>query len=161
MKHSLSIFPILFLCALCAALPSRAQSLDAFKRQLARPAADSLGVGDARVVVCEYGEAARTVAQASLRSQKPRFRGYRVCIYMDNGQDGRDARAGALEAQKLFEETYPGIPVYPVYENPYFKVRVGNCLTSEEAIVLIGKIAATFPKAFPTHEELTLTDLLD
>lgn len=36
--------------------------------------------------------------------------------------------------------------VYPVYENPYFKVAVGNCLTAEEAIILKGKIAIDFPQ---------------
>ena len=51
--------------------------------------------------------------------------------------------------------------VYPVYENPYFKVVVGNCLTAEEAIILKGKIASTFPKAFVKSEEFSMADLLN
>ena len=35
------------------------------------------------------------------------------------------------------------------YENPYFRVTVGNCLTLEEAIILKGRVSGTFPKAFP------------
>lgn len=52
--------------------------------------------------------------------QRLRLRGYRV-IFFDNGQD---AAPGTLCAEALFKETYPGIMVYPVYENPYFKVAV-------------------------------------
>ena len=74
---------------------------------------------------------------------------------------GQDARAGAFAAEALFKETYPGIMVYPVYENPYFKVVVGNCLTAEEAIILKGKIASTFPKAFVKSEEFSMADLLN
>ena len=86
-----------------------------------------------------------------------RLRGYRVCIFFDNGQD---ARAGAEAARKLFEETYPSTQAYMVYDTPYFKVTVGDCLTAEEAIVLKGKVSATFPKAFVKNEEVSLADLL-
>ncbi len=73
------------------------------------------------------------------------YKGHRVCIFFDNGPD---ARNGAIEAKKLFEETFPGIKVYMVYESPWFSVSVGNCLTTEEAIILKGRVSATFPKAF-------------
>ena len=95
-----------------------------------------------------------------LRGRAPclRFPGYRVCIFFDNGQD---ARAGAIAAKKLFEENYPGIKVYMVYENPYFKVAVGDCLTTEEAIILKGRVSSAFPKAFVKNETLSIADLLN
>ena len=65
-----------------------------------------------------------------------------------------------MEARKIFTENFPDIPLYMVYENPYFRVTVGNCLTIEEAIILKGRLATLFPKAFPKSEELTLSDLL-
>ena len=40
-------------------------------------------------------------------------------------------------------------------------VVVGNCLTAEEAIILKGKIASTFPKAFVKSEEFSMADLLN
>ena len=148
------------ICLLCcaAALPAAAQSLGAFKRQLAEPAASSSLFGRARVIASEYGETAGKVADAARAEQRQRFAGYRVCIFFDNGQD---ARAGAEAAKTLCEETNPGIKVYMVYESPWFSVSVGNCLTAEEAIILKGKVAATFPKAFPKNETLSLTDLLE
>ena len=134
-----------------------AQSLDAFKERLAAPATSGLQWREARVTVTEHGDAARAVAQASRAGQRLRLRGYRVCIFFDNGQD---ARAGAEAAKRLFAETYPSTQAYMVYDTPYFKVTVGDCLTAEEAIVLKGRVSATFPKAFVKNEEVSLADLL-
>ena len=112
----------------------------------------------ARVEVSEMGTAADAVRELSNRNNaNARVRGYRVCIFFDNGQD---ARAGAMAAKELFQQNFPDIKLYMVYENPYFRVTVGNCLTIEEAVILKGKLASLFPKAFPKSEELALSDLL-
>lgn len=133
-----------------------AQTLEAFKRQLATPLTSRTGI-ETRVSVVESADVASMLAQVATQQPRVRFRGYRVCIFFDNGQD---ARAGAVAARDLFEETYAGIPVYMVYENPYFKVSVGNCLTAEEAVILKGRVSGTFPRAFLKNEELTVTELL-
>ncbi len=151
MKRLILLYALLLSCGgLC---PLAAQSLDTFRQQLAQPDESS----EARVVVTEYGDAADAVARASKANTRLHLRGYRVCIFFDNGQD---ARAGAVEAKELFEEHYPGVRVYMVYENPYFKVTAGDCLTTEEAIILKGRISEHFPKAFLKSEELSITDLL-
>lgn len=155
--RTLLLHTVFCLLLTAAALPLEAQSLDAFKQRLAEPLAGEWMTGDARVVVSEYGDAAQAVERAVRSGSRLRFRGYRVCIFFDNGQD---ARAGAVAAKTLFEENYPGVRVYMVYENPYFKVTVGNCLTAEEAIILKGKVSATFPKAFLKNEDLSVADLL-
>ena len=113
--------------------------------------------GTARVSVREAGEAAGAGRELSRNETQLRFRGYRVCIFFDNGQD---ARAKAVEAKTLFEESFPGIRVYMVYENPYFKVTAGDCLTSEEAIILKGRVQGVFPKAYVKNEELSVADLV-
>lgn len=156
MRRLTTFIAVIFAAAAIA--PLRAQSLDAFKERLAAPVVSDAAFGTARVTVTEYGDAEKAVDDASRGGQRLRLRGYRVCIFFDNGQD---ARAGAFAAEALFKETYPGIMVYPVYENPYFKVVVGNCLTAEEAIILKGKIASTFPKAFVKSEEFSMADLLN
>lgn len=156
MRRLLILISLFVLCA-AAALPLCAQSLDAFKQRLAEPLAGGWMSGNSRVLVSEYGDAAQAVERAVKSGARLRFRGYRVCIFFDNGQD---ARAGAVAAKTLFEENYPGIRVYMVYENPYFKVTVGNCLTAEEAIILKGKVSGTFPKAFLKNEDLSAADLL-
>ena len=105
-----------------AVFGAAAQSLDAFKRQLAEPAA-APGL-----------------------------------LFSDNGPE---AREGAFAARKLFEETFPGVKVCMGYDIPYFKVSVGNCLTTEEAIILKERVSATFPKAFVKNETLSIADLLN
>lgn len=137
---------------------AEAQSLTAFKSQLAQETVSEAAPAGARVEVTEIGSVAEVVRELSNRNNaNARVRGYRVCIFFDNGQD---ARAGAMEAKELFETNFPGIKLYMVYENPYFRVTVGNCLTIEEAVILKGKLASLFPKAFPKSEELALSDLL-
>lgn len=138
---------------------AEAQSLGAFKQQLARETVTAEAPQGARVEVTEIGSAADVVETLSNHNSAPaRVRGYRVCIFFDNGQD---ARAGAMEAKTLFQEHFPDVKLYMVYENPYFRVTVGNCLTIEEAIILKGRLATYFPKAFPKSEELALSDLLE
>ena len=141
--------------AVCAAGSVRAQSLEAFKQRLAQPLWTETAQG-AQVVVTEYDDAAHIVADAARTvHHRPTIKGYRVCIFADNGQD---ARARADAALALFRESYPGIRGYKVYDAPYFRVTVGDCLTAEEAIILKGRVAGLFPKAFPKSEELTLRD---
>lgn len=147
-----------FLFALAAAVgacPAAAQSLDAFKQRLARTRIVGESEMPASVTVTEYGDAAEAIAEAVRGVRRPALKAYRVCIYADNGPD---ARSGAAAAKSLFEETFPGTPVYMFYENPYFRVTVGNCLTLEEAIILKGRVSGTFPKAFPKSEQLSLGD---
>ncbi len=135
----------------------RSQQVEQFRAALGREIVSENAPSGARVQVVERGDAAEVVAAAATNAPA-RLRGYRVCIFFDNGQD---ARAGAMEAKSRFEEEFPDIDLYMVYENPYFRVTVGNCLTIEEAIILKGKLAASFPKAFPKAEELQLSDLFD
>lgn len=141
------------LAAMFCAESAAAQSLEAFKQRLTRTSGEP--EASARVTVTEYDDAAQAVAEAVRSVRRPALKAYRVCIFADNGQD---ARAGAAAAKSLFEETFPGTPVYMFYENPYFRVTVGNCLTVEEAIILKGQVSGTFPKAFPKSEQLSLRD---
>lgn len=146
---------VYLLIALTLLLPlaAGAQSLEQFKRQLAQPAP----AGGARVTVTEHGKAAEAVARASRRNQRKSVHGYRVCIFFDNSPN---ARAEATRTKTDFEERFPGISVYLTYDNPYWRVTVGDCLSSEEAIILRGRVAGAFPKAFLKNEELALADLL-
>ena len=48
-----------------------------------------------------------------------------------------------------------------VYENPYFKVSAGRCVTAEEAIMLLERVRVKFPKAFLMRETMRATDLLE
>lgn len=142
---------------LLAASVAGAQSLDAFKERLSEPAVSEETGRSSAVTVTEHGDAAAAVARAAGQNGRIRFKGYRVCIFFDNSQS---ARARAVEARDLFESSFPDTKVYMVYENPYFKVSAGDCVTAEEAIILLGQVRSVFPKAFTVREDLTVADIV-
>lgn len=136
----------------------RAQSLEAFKERLAVPVPSRTAFGTAAVKVAEYGDAAEALRAAAREHARQRFKGYRVCVFLDNRPE---ARAQAQAAEKLFREQFPEIPVHLFYEKLYFKVTAGNCVTAEEAILLLERVRELFPKAFIKSEDLTVADLLE
>jgi hypothetical protein len=81
-------------------MPAKAQSIDAFKERLAVsvPSQTTFG-GETKVTVTEYGDAATAVKEWSKTTSRLRVRGYRVCIFFDNGPENR---AGAAAARDLF-----------------------------------------------------------
>ena len=136
--------------------PVVAQSLAAFRERLAQTETSG-EQAEARVEVCEWGDAAAAVQEATREAGRFRFQGYRVGIFFDNGEH---ARAKAVAARAAFEEAFPDVRVYMVYENPYFKVSAGDCVTSEEAIVLLGRIKTRFPGAYLMREQMNVADLV-
>jgi len=139
-----TIFSILLL-SLAAATAAEAQSLEAFKQRLVEP--DS----GARVEIHEAPDAAAAFSAASRSAAEKRHSGWRINLYTSNGQN---ARFEAEEVKKSFEESFPGVSVDMVYDIPYFKVSAGRCVTSEEAIMLLERVRAKFPKAFLMRETL-------
>jgi hypothetical protein len=68
--------------------------------------------------------------------------GYRIRIFSESG-------VGAKEDQQRikarFLTLYPGIDAYYRYEEPFFKVYVGDCRTRSDALKLLEKIEKDFP----------------
>ncbi len=135
----------------------QAQTVATYKEHLEQQIVSESAPEGANVVVNEHGNVTTVVSAAEARKGTIRLNGYRVCIFFDNSPN---ARAEAVAARALFQEHFANIPIYMEYENPYFRVTVGNCATIEEAIILKGQVAAYFPKAFPKSQEMTLNDLM-
>ena len=138
---------ILILTLLMIAVGVSAQSLGQFRQSLAQ------SHNGATIVVNEQGDAASAVASATAQTQRSNVRGYRIGIFYDNSQD---ARVRAAEAEQMFRASFPSIPVYKDYRNPYFIVTVGNCLTQEEATILWGRVKSLFPKAHITRTDIPI-----
>jgi hypothetical protein len=73
------------------------------------------------------------------------FAGYRVQIYMDSGNQ---ARLKTQRSRAAFEEEYPGVSAYIVYEEPNFKLRVGDFRTRLDARRFLEKIKNSYPGAY-------------
>jgi hypothetical protein len=77
--------------------------------------------------------------------------GYRVRIFFDNSQT---ARVKSNEMLEEFRLQYPQVPVYLNYENPYFKVTVGDFRTKSDAAKFLNEIKHIYPSGFLVKEEI-------
>lgn len=111
-------------------------------------------VTGARINVDYSGDAAEALTALGGKRALQKVNGYRVRIFYDNSQYARDK---AFATRARFSELFPEVPVHMVYENPYFKVTAGNCLTNEEAVVLWGRVKSSFNTAFVVVEEIPLS----
>jgi hypothetical protein len=104
--------------------------------------------------VIERGDSKVIVGQ-NLKVAPKNIKGYRVVIFMKNSQT---ARGEAITTQKDFSSQFPDVVAYLSYENPYFKVSVGNCTTREEAVELLGRLHDLYPKAFIVHSNINVRE---
>lgn len=141
----------IFIVALCLGLSVSAQSVEQVKRELIRSSEQQ---GSVLVIEGEGVHEAVKAVEAQRRSRE--VSGFRIVIFSDNGQYAGDNADAVL---KEFRSLYPRINAYLVYESPYFKVSVGDCLSMEEAQILMAKILGNYPKAFPRRESIALEAL--
>ena len=102
-------------------------------------------------------------AAEGLRSEVP---GFRVQIF---SSIERNAATEAQENVQIWwrkqhdegtvpEEIFPeGLPVYNVYSQPYYRIRVGNFLSREEAQILHSVLARHFTDAFIVPDTIVIT----
>lgn len=77
-----------------------------------------------------------------------KLEGYRVQIYSGNKkQPARDAR---LRFTRIYRKT----KAYEMYEQPYFKVRVGDFKTKMEALKFKNDLTKHFPNCFIVKDEI-------
>lgn len=146
------IFIVVALVVAMASIESvEAQSLSKMRNSLAERAVDGSFV---RITEDEATSSAISLIEAN--NKMINVSGYRVVIYFDNGQYANDKAAQVLSG---FRSRYPHINAYLVYESPYFKVSVGDCLTMEEAVILMNTFVHDYPKAFPKRENIKLSQL--
>lgn len=139
----------LFVVFLTLSIAASAQKTLTFSERLATPDPST----GAAINVSQYGDAADLIRNLESRRTAQKINGYRVRIFFDNSQYARDK---GLATRARFNELFPNTWSNMVYENPYFKVTVGNCLTNEEAVILWGRVRSSFNTAFVVREEIPL-----
>ena len=75
--------------------------------------------------------------------------GYRVQIFMEIGND---AVSHAEAVKGAFTAAYPELPVYLTYEQPYYRLRVGDFRNRVEAEKYVRLIKPQFNLAFVTAD---------
>ncbi|HXP52904.1 MAG TPA: SPOR domain-containing protein [Bacteroidia bacterium] len=74
--------------------------------------------------------------------------GFRIQVHF--GSD----RNGANSAKTDFMLKYPGYSTYLTYQQPYFKVCVGDFRTKLEAVDVLSKVKKDYPGAFVVRDKI-------
>lgn len=64
-----------------------------------------------------------------------------------------------MEAKAEFVEKYPEVPCYVTFQQPYYKVRIGDLRTKMEAEKLLKRIEAEYPNAFVVTDQINFPEL--
>jgi len=86
----------------------------------------------------------------------PGIEGWRIEIFFEAGNHSKKQ---AMEAKAEFVEKYPDVPCYVMFQQPYYKVRVGDLRTKMEAEKLLKKIEANYPNAFVVNDDINFPKL--
>lgn len=78
--------------------------------------------------------------------------GYRLRIYFDNSKDAREISARIVDT---FAVRHPDIPVFRIYDNPYFKVTVGEFRSKSDAMRFMEAIRPEYPAVFLVKESFS------
>jgi len=88
----------------------------------------------------------------AISQAKGTMHGYRVQIYFG------PQRNSANEVKDDFSKLYADIPAYLSYQQPNFKIRVGNFTTRLEALKFLKEIQPYFSTAFIVEDEVMLPE---
>ena len=79
--------------------------------------------------------------------------GFRVQIFMELGNDAL-RRADSVKTR--FTEKYPEVPIYLVFGQPYYRLRIGDFRTRLEAENMYQQVKKEYKNAFVTADRIEL-----
>ena len=79
--------------------------------------------------------------------------GFRVQIFMELGND---ALRHADSVKTRFSEQYPEVPIYLVFGQPYYRLRIGDFRTRLEAENMYQQVKKEYKNAFVTADRIEL-----
>jgi hypothetical protein len=82
--------------------------------------------------------------------------GYRIRIYSESGVGAKNEQQ---QVRARFLSLYPGLDAYNQYDEPYFKIYVGDCRTKSEALKLQDRIEKDFPNSIIREDYINLKDV--
>lgn len=118
---------LLLIVALCGMAVVATASEPTLFEALAAP--DS--ATQANVVVHQDSIMRAALEAQQVRGDETTMRGFRVQLFSSN--NARTAREAAFKVEKTIREKLPHMAVYVTYTSPFWRVRVGNCPTHDDA----------------------------
>ena len=103
------------------------------------------------VVIVENPQISTLVEKHKYLNEKQKIVGWRVQIFFDSGNN---SKSRAFSKKGEFMTKFPNMPVYLMFQSPYYKVRVGDFRTRIDAEGFKQKIVGEFTDAFVVKEEI-------
>lgn len=116
-------------------------------------ASDSLITEGAIVIIKDYRIDSLIERQNYINNKKPGIMGYRIQIYFGS------QRNNANNVKAEFLQKYPDIKVYLMYQQPNYKIRIGDFRTRLEAHKLYLELLNEFHTVFIVPDEISLPEL--
>ena len=88
---------------------------------------------------------------AYLDDNPPLINGYRVQIYFGK-------RSKAEQKKAAFLKKYSDWPIYIVWQQPDFKVQIGNFMTKIQAEKVQHEIISAYPNAYPIYTKIIFSE---
>lgn len=85
----------------------------------------------------------------------PLIEGYKIQIFKDSGNDALDAAHNMMDE---FREEFPDIVVYLSFQEPYYRIRVGDFRTRLEALEVLGKIKKKYKNVWVIKDYIHLAE---
>ena len=117
----------------------------------------SQGPGDGELKVIQDPRVDTLMSRyAEVNEIHPVIEGWRIEIFFEAGNYSKKL---AMEARSEFVKNYPDIPSYLIFQQPYYKVRVGDYRTKMEAERFLHEIEPEYPQAFVVMDEINFPRL--
>ena len=91
--------------------------------------------------------------QRQIHANDSAIDGFRVQIFMELGND---ALHHADSVKTKFSEKYPDVPVYLLFGQPYYRLRIGDFRTRLEAENMYQQVKKEYKNAFVTADRIEL-----
>ena len=83
--------------------------------------------------------------------QKGVVDGYRIQIFFDSGNDSKKR---AMDARAEFQNKHPEMTAYLSFQEPFYKVRIGDFRYRVEADGYLEKIKLEYPNSFTVKDRI-------
>jgi hypothetical protein len=91
-----------------------------------------------------------------LNKINPCIEGWRINIFFEAGNYSKKL---AIEAKSHFVQNHPDIPCYLVFQEPYYKIRIGDFRTKLQAAKVLKEISPEYPNAFVIEDDINFPAL--
>lgn len=112
--------------------------------------------GEGSVIINQSAAIENQFRNLILNSSQRKINGFRIRVFFDNKQD---SRVKSESVKDSFIELFPEIEAYRTYDNPYFKVTVGDFRTRSDAMKFFRRIERLYPSAFIVRESINFPSL--